>query len=124
LRIAKNMTALIVVRPNWHRKTNDNILFVLFLILLNGVFAMSEIAIVDSRRARLVQMAEAGSAGARHALTLASEPARFLSSVQVGITSAHSRYRDHAEGNRGDGGAAGCGALGGNRQSRGSMGRG
>src|SRR5215203_5847520 len=64
-----------------------DILLLLVLILLNGVFAMSEIAIVSSRRARLVQMADTGSAGARHALTLASEPTRFLSSVQVGITS-------------------------------------
>lgn len=58
----------------------------LFLVLLNGGFAMSEIAIVGSKRARLLQMAETGSAGARHALTLSSEPTRFLSSVQVGIT--------------------------------------
>jgi putative hemolysin len=64
-----------------------DISLLLVLILLNGVFAMSEIAIVSSRRARLVQMAESGSSGARHALTLASEPTRFLSSVQVGITS-------------------------------------
>lgn len=63
------------------------IVLLLVLILLNGVFAMSEIAIVSSRRARLVQMADGGSAGARHALTLASQPTRFLSSVQVGITS-------------------------------------
>src|SRR5215203_5721622 len=64
-----------------------DILLLLVLILLNGVFAMSEIAIVSSRRARLLQMAETGNAGARRALTLASEPTRFLSSVQVGITS-------------------------------------
>jgi putative hemolysin len=63
-----------------------DILFLLVLILLNGVFALSEIAIVSSRRARLVQLADGGSSGARHALTLASEPTRFLSSVQVGIT--------------------------------------
>ena len=62
-------------------------LLLFLLIVLNGVFAMSEIAIVSARRARLMQMAEAGSKGARHALTLASEPTRFLSSVQVGITS-------------------------------------
>ena len=62
-----------------------DILLLLFLILLNGVFAMSEIAVVGSRRARLVQMAETSS-GARRALALASEPTRFLSSVQVGIT--------------------------------------
>jgi putative hemolysin len=48
---------------------------------------MSEIAIVSSKRARLMQMADAGNAGARHALVLASEPTRFLSSVQIGITS-------------------------------------
>jgi putative hemolysin len=58
----------------------------LVLILFNGVFAMSEIAIVGSKRARLLQMAESGSAGARRALSLASQPTRFLSSVQVGIT--------------------------------------
>jgi putative hemolysin len=63
-----------------------DILLLLTLILLNGLFAMSEIAIVSSRRARLLQLAET-SAGARHALSLASEPTRFLSSVQVGITS-------------------------------------
>jgi putative hemolysin len=64
-----------------------DILFVLGLILLNGLFAMSEIAIVSSRRARLVQMVDKGRSGARHALALAAEPTRFLSSVQVGITS-------------------------------------
>lgn len=62
-----------------------DILLLLVLILLNGVFAMSEIAVVSSRRARLLQMAET-SAGARRALALAAEPTRFLSSVQVGIT--------------------------------------
>lgn len=59
----------------------------LFLVLLNGAFAMSEIAIVGSRRARLLQMASAGKAGAQHALNLSADPTRFLSSVQVGITS-------------------------------------
>lgn len=61
--------------------------FLVTLILLNGVFAMSEIAIVSSRRARLAQMAQHGSAGAVHALTLSNDLTRFLSSVQVGITS-------------------------------------
>ena len=51
-----------------------DISLLLFLIFLNGIFAMSEIAIVGSKRARLLQMAETGSAGARHALTLSSEP--------------------------------------------------
>jgi putative hemolysin len=64
-----------------------DITLLLALILLNGVFAMSEIAIVSSRRARLLQLAESGSGGARHALALAEDPTRFLSSVQVGITS-------------------------------------
>jgi putative hemolysin len=62
-----------------------DILLLLVLVLLNGVFAMSEIAVVSSRRARLVQMAETRR-GARDALALASDPTRFLSSVQVGIT--------------------------------------
>ncbi len=57
------------------------------LILLNGLFAMSEIAIVSSRRVRLAQMAEQGRTGAAVALQLGSEPTRFLSTVQVGITS-------------------------------------
>jgi putative hemolysin len=66
---------------------STDILLLVALIVLNGVFAMSEIAVVSSRRARLMQMAEAGNKGAQHALALASEPTRFLSSVQVGITS-------------------------------------
>ena len=64
-----------------------DLLLVFVLILLNGLFAMSEIAIVSSRRVRLVQMAEGGNVGAQRALQLSSESTRFLSSVQVGITS-------------------------------------
>ncbi len=56
------------------------------LILLNGVFAMSEIALVSSRKIRLQQAADAGSESAKVAMQLASEPSRFLSTVQVGIT--------------------------------------
>ena len=59
---------------------------VLGLILLNGIFAMAEMAIVSSRRIRLQQMAENGSRGARRALELSENPSRFLSGVQVGIT--------------------------------------
>lgn len=59
----------------------------LTLILLNGLFAMSEMAIVSARRTRLMQLAEAGRAGASHALALSAQPTRFLSTVQVGITS-------------------------------------
>lgn len=62
------------------------ILFIFLLILANGVFAMSEIAVVSSRKSRLKQQAEAGSLRARRALELAEHPNRFLSTVQVGIT--------------------------------------
>ena len=65
----------------------SDLLIVLSLILLNGVFAMSEIAIISSRRARLLQKADGGGSGAQYALKLASQPTRFLSSVQIGITS-------------------------------------
>ena len=57
------------------------------LILVNGVFAMSEIALVSSRRARLAQLADAGNGGAARALEMAEDPTKFLSTVQVGITS-------------------------------------
>lgn len=56
------------------------------LIILNGMFAMSELALVGSRRARLVQLADSGHAGAARAVALSSDPTRFLSTVQVGIT--------------------------------------
>lgn len=59
---------------------------VLFLILLNGFFAMSELAIVSARRVRLEQMAKGGNKGAAKALRLAEDPTGFLSTVQVGIT--------------------------------------
>lgn len=62
------------------------LLVVAFLILLNGFFAMSELAVVSSRRARLMQMADEGVPGARAALKLLDDPTRFLSTVQVGIT--------------------------------------
>lgn len=62
------------------------ILIVLVLILTNGFLAMSELAIVSSRPARLKIMADNGSAGARAALELARAPGRFLSTVQIGIT--------------------------------------
>jgi putative hemolysin len=56
------------------------------LVLLNGFFALAEMALVSSRRLRLQQMAERGSRGAALALALADNPGRFLSAVQVGIT--------------------------------------
>ena len=56
------------------------------LILLNGFFAMSELAIVSARRPRLRGLAERGSRGAKTALALAEDSSRFLSGVQIGIT--------------------------------------
>lgn len=62
------------------------VLFVLLLLVANGVFAMSELAVVSSRKARLQRMAEAGDISARAALELANSPDRFLSTIQIGIT--------------------------------------
>lgn len=62
------------------------LLIVLALTLVNGVLAMSELAIVSSRTARLKVMADNGSRGAAIAMQLAADPGRFLSSVQIGIT--------------------------------------
>lgn len=62
------------------------ILIVAALIVLNGGLAMSELAIVSARPARLKPLAADGSVGAGTALRLAAEPGRFLSSVQIGIT--------------------------------------
>lgn len=62
------------------------IAIIVLLTLLNGLFAMSETALVSSRNARLRQRADAGDAGARAALELADEPTRFLSTVQIGIS--------------------------------------
>lgn len=59
---------------------------IVLLILLNGLFAMSETALVSSRKARLRQRANEGDRGARAALELAEEPNRFLSTVQIGIS--------------------------------------
>jgi putative hemolysin len=58
----------------------------LVLILLNGVFAMSEMAVVSSRKVRLQQWADDGRPGAKAALALANDPSHFLSTIQVGIT--------------------------------------
>jgi putative hemolysin len=59
---------------------------VLLLVLLNGLFAMSEMAVVSARRAKLQNRAERGDRGAQAALRLSEDPTRFLSAVQVGIT--------------------------------------
>ena len=63
-----------------------SILIVLVLVVVNGFFAMSELAIVSARRARLEVMARAGNRGAARAIRLAEDPTSFLSTVQIGIT--------------------------------------
>lgn len=61
--------------------------FLIFvLLIINGIFSMSELSIVSARRIRLQQQAEGGSKGARAALDLAESPRNFLSTVQIGIT--------------------------------------
>ena len=62
------------------------VLVILLLILLNGVFSMSELALVSARRARLAVMVRKGVPGAAAARALADDPQRFLPTVQVGIT--------------------------------------
>lgn len=62
-------------------------LILLGLIVLNGAFAMSEIALVTARKARLMKRAADGDASARVALKLGEDPTRFLSTIQIGITS-------------------------------------
>ncbi|MEC5206652.1 putative hemolysin [Vogesella perlucida] len=63
-----------------------DVLILVVLFLLNGIFAMTEIAIVSSRKVRLQQWADEGNRGAAAALKLADEPTRFLSTIQIGIT--------------------------------------
>ena len=62
------------------------LLVLLALFLANGIFAMSELAVVSSRRSRLQQLADEGHPGAAAALGLVENPGRFLSTIQVGIT--------------------------------------
>ncbi len=63
------------------------ILFLLALILFNGLFAMSELALATARRARLARLAEDGDTSSAIAMELGDEPTRYLSTVQIGITS-------------------------------------
>ncbi|MXO96995.1 DUF21 domain-containing protein [Erythrobacter aquimaris] len=63
-----------------------DLLIIAGLIMLNGVFAMSELAIVSARTGRLQGAAQQGSAGAKSAIALAADPGKFLSTVQIGIT--------------------------------------
>ncbi|MGZ5149833.1 MAG: CNNM domain-containing protein, partial [Burkholderiales bacterium] len=62
------------------------LLVLLFLFIVNGLFSMSEMAVVSSRKARLQQLYDEGHKGAGTALDLANDPTHFLSTIQVGIT--------------------------------------
>src|SRR5215510_7346271 len=62
------------------------IIFIIVLLIANGVFSMSEMAVVSARKARLQKLAADGDRGAQTALTLANNPGPFLSTVQIGIT--------------------------------------
>src|SRR5450755_4983642 len=73
-------------RPTPLRPRMD-VALLLFLIFLNSLFAMSEMALTASRKARLQVMVEAGDSGATHAMALHDDPTKFLSVVQIGITS-------------------------------------
>src|SRR5690349_794752 len=64
----------------------QDILIIAVLIMFNGFFALSEIAVVSSRPARLQMLASEGTRGATAALRLAEDPTGFLSAVQIGIT--------------------------------------
>ncbi len=63
-----------------------DLLVILILVVINGLLAMSELAIVSARKPRLEAMVRAGKFGAQQAMDLAAEPGRFLSTVQIGIT--------------------------------------
>jgi putative hemolysin len=63
------------------------IAFLAALILLNGLFAMSELALVTARTARLQKLVDEGDSAAAAAVTLGNDPTRFLSTIQIGITS-------------------------------------
>src|SRR5262249_37061745 len=69
------------------------------LILMNGLLALAELAIVSSRRARLQALVDRGVIGSRRALALATDPGRFLSTVQIGITLV-GRTRQYCQGSR------------------------
>ncbi len=64
----------------------NDIVIILLLILLNGIFSMSEIALISARKSRLTNDAKRGSAGAAAAIRLSKDPDRFLSTIQIGIT--------------------------------------
>lgn len=82
--VPQNMVRFAYSRYNY--PTMIELLIIFLLFVLNGIFAMTELAIVSARPVRLEQLAEEGKSGARIALALAKDPNRFLSTVQIGIT--------------------------------------
>ena len=77
---------IILILPQTLSIYMDEIIIIIGLIVLNGIFAMSEVALISARKSRLSTDAKKGSKSARVALNLANEPDRFLSTVQIGIT--------------------------------------
>lgn len=75
-----------VMAPRLLCDTMDDLIIILCLILLNGIFSMSEVALISARKSKLASDAKGGSRSAATALKLQSEPDRFLSTVQIGIT--------------------------------------
>jgi putative hemolysin len=67
-------------------KTILNVVVIFILLVANGIFAMSEIALISAKKVRLKQKADNGDASAKTALELAENPNRFLSTTQIGIT--------------------------------------
>ena len=65
---------------------NMEFIIILALILLNGIFSMSEIAVISARKSNLTNDSRKGNQSARIALKLANDPDKFLSTVQIGIT--------------------------------------
>ena len=65
---------------------SSSIVVVLLLVLLNGFFVMSEMALVSAKRSRLLTAAEQGRAGAKSAISLLEDPTTLLSAIQIGIT--------------------------------------
>ena len=68
------------------KKFGLEIAIIIVLALINGIFAMSEIALLSARKVRLHHLADRGNARARRALQLLQDPNNFLSTVQIGVT--------------------------------------
>lgn len=62
------------------------VIIIIFLIFLNGLFSMSEIALISARKSSLQSQSEEGNDKAARALKIASDPDKFLSTIQIGIT--------------------------------------